>query len=123
MDTVLATYNIEELINEITQADVIFINGGYRGRLKDTLLEIGLERFRSLVEGKTVVGISAGANMLTKYYYSMAIGGIREGIGLLNIKLLTHSNDSDTVDRLKLLEAYGERLPVIPIPEEEYIEV
>ncbi len=123
VDTVLATYDMEYLVEEISKADVVFINGGYKGHLKDTLLAIGVERFRQLVEDKTLVGISAGANMLTKYYYSMASGGIWEGIGLLRIKLLTHSNDEEAPGRLSLLRSYKEQLPVITVAEEEYIEI
>lgn len=121
IETVLATYDMDELIEEITKADVIFINGGYKGHLKSTLLSIGVDKFKEMVHGKTLVGISAGANMLSKYYYSMASGGIREGIGLLKIKLLTHSNDSNASDKLKMLKEYKEDLPIKTVAEEEYV--
>ncbi len=123
VDTVLAAYDIGELLEEIQKADVIFINGGFKGHLRETLLSIGVEQLRKMFTGKTIVGISAGANMLTKYYYSMASGGIREGINFLPIKLLTHSNGPDSEEHKKLLQNYKEKLPVISIAEEEYITV
>lgn len=107
-------------LQDIAEADVIFINGGMKGNLKDTLLTIGEKRFRQAIDGKTLVGISAGANVLAKYYYSMVAGGIREGTGFLNIKLLTHYSEDET-EHLNELRAYGEDLPVITIPEEEYV--
>jgi len=121
VETILATYDMDELIKEITKADVIFINGGYKGHLKSTLLSIGIEKFKEIVQGKTLVGISAGANILSKYYFSMASGGIREGIGLLKIKLLTHSNDGNASDKLKMLKEYKEDIPIEIVAEEEFI--
>lgn len=123
VDTVLATYDMYELLEQISESDVIFINGGFKGHLKDTLLAIGAKRFTQMVEGKTLVGISAGANMLSKYYYSMAIDGIREGIGMINAKLLTHSNHENTPERIKQLKAHREDLPIIAVAEEEYVEL
>jgi peptidase E len=122
IQTSLASYDMDDLAEKITESDVIFINGGMKGHLKDTLLSFGLERFRQLVEGKTLVGISAGANVLTRYYYSMAIGGIREGTGFLNIKLLTHYSH-DEPEKLQNLKDFGEDLPIATIAEEEYIVV
>ena len=119
--TVLASYDIDELIEEITKADVIYINGGYRGNLRSTLLAIGVDELLRLIEGKTLVGISAGANMLAKYYYSMANNGIREGIGIFNIKLLTHSNSEDAAEKAELLANYKEDLPILKVAEEEYV--
>lgn len=119
--TVLATYDIDELAKEMAKADVIYINGGYKGCLRSTLLALGIDKFTQLIEGKTLVGISAGANTLAKYYYSMASGGIREGIGVLNIKLLTHSNSDDAAKQVELLANYKEDLPIWKVAEEEYI--
>lgn len=121
VDMILATYDTDEFVNEINQADVIFMNGGYRGFLKSTLLSIGVDNFKKMIQGKTLVGISAGANILSKYYYSLASRGIREGIGLLDIKLLTHSNDDDILNKEVLLAEYKEDLPIWKIAEEEYI--
>ncbi|MDB5176697.1 MAG: hypothetical protein JWN75_365 [Candidatus Saccharibacteria bacterium] len=120
IETLLATYDIDDLTEKIAESDVIFINGGMKGHLKDTLLSFGLDRFRQMIEGKTLVGISAGANILTRYYYSMAIDGIREGTGFLNIKLLTHYSN-DEPEKLNILTAFGENLPVMTVAEEEYI--
>lgn len=120
IETSLASYDMDDFAEKIAASDVIFINGGMKGHLKETLLAFGLERFRQMIEGKTLVGISAGANILTKYYYSMAIDGIRSGTGLLNIKLLTHYAD-DEPEKLNELKAFGEALPIVTVAEEEYV--
>jgi len=111
---------LDDFMQDISWADVVFINGGMKGHLKDTLLSIGAERFWQVLDGKTLVGISAGANVLSKYYYSMVAGAIREGTGFLNIKLLTHYSD-DEPEQMEALKAHGENLPIVTIPEEEYV--
>lgn len=119
IETSLASYDMDDFAEKITESNVIFLNGGMKGHLKDTLLSFGLERFRQMLEGKTLVGISAGANILSRYYYSMAINGIREGTGYLDIKLLTHYSE-DEPEKLDELQAYGKDLPIITVREEEY---
>lgn len=120
LDIRLATLDKAELIDQIKISDVIFINGGMRGCLKETLEN--LENFPELIKGKVVVGISAGANILAKYYYSSVAQGIREGIGLLPIKTFCHYREED-VKELKELEDYKENLPIYKIPEEKFIAI
>jgi len=119
IETRLATYDMDALLAGIAEADVIFINGGYKGHLRVTLGLIGIDNFRRRVKGKTLVGISAGANVLGRYYYSQGIDGIREGVGFLGAKVLTHYSAAKP-EQLELLTAYGEELPVVMIAEEEY---
>ncbi|MBW4061039.1 Type 1 glutamine amidotransferase-like domain-containing protein [Candidatus Saccharibacteria bacterium] len=120
LDTTMATYDMDELLGSIVEADVIFISGGYNGHLKDTLLTIGVKNFRQMIQGKTLVGISAGANILGVYYYSQGSEEIREGIGLLNIKVLTHYSEDQT-KQLALLKSYKEDIPTVTVAEEEYV--
>jgi peptidase E len=120
IETKLATSDMATFREDVAWADVIFINGGVRGNLKETLLSIGAEQFWQMLDGKTLVGISAGANVLSKYYYSSVIQGIREGAGFLDIKLLTHYSE-DEPGQMKALQPYGENLPIVVIPEEEYV--
>jgi peptidase E len=118
--TKMATYDMEELKEDIKKADIVFINGGMKGHLKSTLEKIG--DIRAIFSGKVVVGISAGANNLCKYYHSIVAEDIREGIGLLDYKIITHFND-DHLDKEKImmLEDYKEVLPLLKIQEEEYL--
>jgi peptidase E len=118
IETKMASYNMDELRDNIKHADVIFINGGLRGHLKETLEQPG--NFPELIAGKVLVGISAGANILSKYYYSTVADEIREGIGLLPIKLITHY-DKGMDEQINRLTNYGKELPILKIPEEKYI--
>lgn len=118
IETKLANDNLETFANDIAWSDVVFLSGGMKGNLKDVLLALGLDGLRELIAGKTLVGVSAGANIMAKYYYSTVIDGIREGTGLLNIKLCTHYDGE--IERLKLLESYGDNLPIVTIAEEEF---
>ena len=117
------TLNIEiasydDFENQLQKSDVIFINGGFKGHLKETIESI--DNFNGLISGKTVVGVSAGANILSTYYYSQGIDDIREGAGILSIKLFCHFDASLEVE-LKKLAIYKEDLPVYKIQEENYI--
>lgn len=120
IETMLATYDLDEFVANIEMADIILFSGGMRGRLKETIMTIGLDKFKHLINGKLLVGISAGANILSKYYYSSVAEGIREGTGLLNIKLLTHFR-ADQPEKLELLKAHRENLPIIKLAEEDYV--
>ena len=89
--------------------------------LKDALDKVEKEDYEGLVIGNDADNFCAGANILCKYYYSMVSEDIREGIGLLNYKLLTHySGEIMDGDKVKSLENYKEKIPLIKIPEEEY---
>lgn len=103
---------------QIKNSDVIFINGGFKGFLREALL--GIESLENILNNKIVVGISAGANMLAKYYYSQGGDEIREGIGLLPIKVICHYSE-DKFGQLELLKKYKEDLPIYKIPEESFV--
>jgi len=118
VQTTLATY--EGFVDEVSKSDVIFMNGGISGHLKPILLVVGIERFRQILAGKTLVGVSAGANVLSKYYFSTVAHEIREGAGFLGLKVMTHYSPDQT-EELEQLKAYGDDLPVVKIAEEEYL--
>ncbi len=118
IDLKMAKLETEELIKDIKNADVIFISGGMKGCLKEKLLEV--VDFREIIEGKVVVGISAGTNILCKYYYSNVTKKIREGIDILSVKIFCHYEES-MLDELRKLEEYNEDLPAYNVPEEKFI--
>jgi peptidase E len=110
--------NPEIFREQISNCDILYLSGGMRGCLKEVLEEI--EDLESILKDKIVVGVSAGANILSGYYYSSVASEIREGIGLLPMKLFTHYDESK-VEELNELREYGEELPVHTIGEEEFI--
>lgn len=112
-----AKFDIEELRDQVTHSDVVFIQGGMKGCLKERLEELG--NLSEMVKGKVVVGISAGANMLSKYYHSSVAHGVREGLGVLPIKMFCHYTEKN-IDELEELNKYKEKLPVYKIHEEKF---
>lgn len=108
----------DEFEEQIKNADVIFINGGFKGFLKEALLSI--KDLPAILQGKVIVGISAGANILAKYYYSQGAEDIREGIGLLPIKVFCHYSE-ELSKELGMLEIYKESLPIYKILEKTFV--
>ena len=78
----------ENFIEEIKSADVIYIRGGDTQKLKDTL--DGYPGFKELIKGKTVAGSSAGAYVLSTYYYTNSKGKVLEGYGCLPLRVVCH---------------------------------
>ncbi len=108
----------EDFREQLIASHVIFINGGFKGFLKEALL--GVNDLKELLHGKVVVGISAGANILSKYYYSQGGQEIREGIGLIPVKVFCHYSAENT-EELELLDKHKEKLPIYTIEEEKYV--
>lgn len=82
----------EHFLDEVKLADAIFFNGGSTSKL---MREI--EPFRdlkSLMGGKTIVGSSAGAYMMAKYGASHTEEVVREGLGLVPVRLICHYQSS-----------------------------
>lgn len=117
LNITMADLEIQVLRRQIQKSDIVFINGGLHGCLKETLNTLG--NFPTLIRGKTVVGISAGANILSKYYWSSVAQDIREGLGILPIKLICHYEPTDTAE-VQALERYKEKLPLHKITEEHF---
>lgn len=114
----LTIAKLETLQEQIKKADIIFFSGGMRGNLKEILM--GIDNLEYLLKDKIVVGVSAGANILSTYYYSSVANNVREGIGYLPIKLFAHYTD-EKKEELKVLKDYGEDIPTYTIPEEEFV--
>lgn len=63
----LSNDKIGAFVEQIKQADVIYLKGGNTNWLHDRLAEI--PDLINLLSGKIVAGSSAGALVLSKYYY------------------------------------------------------
>lgn len=83
---VRATEN--DFIDQVKNADVIYLRGGDTQKLKNQL-SIHPE-LRESISGKTIVGSSAGAYVLAKYYYTNSGNEVLEGFGFLPIRIICH---------------------------------
>ena len=121
----LVLANLDEFIEQVKWANVIYIKGGKTEPLLNELREqIGWEKE---LDNKTVSGSSAGAHAIAKYYYSLDKEGvIKGGLGLLPIKVVVHYRsdynapniDWDNADAV--LEDYKKDLEVVKLREGEF---
>jgi len=114
---VLADPNAEIFIKQIQNADIIFIMGGETIRLMSYLKNI--PNPKELFKDKIISGSSAGANFLSKYYYTINGKEVRSGLGILDIKTFPHYDQ--TLNReLEELKNYREDLPIYTLEEEKF---
>lgn len=114
----IANENPDTFERQIKHADVIYILGGENEPLQKILRRIS--NLKSLLEGKVIVGSSAGAYALSTYFYTHENKGIFEGLGILPIKTLAHYSKK-LENKLEELKNYKEHLKTYPIEETKYI--
>ncbi|MFA6099695.1 MAG: Type 1 glutamine amidotransferase-like domain-containing protein [Patescibacteria group bacterium] len=102
---------------QIKKSDIIFVRGGNTKLLMDVIQQT--PHFGQLLKDKVYFGSSAGAYLVSKYYYSNDRYQIEEGLGILPIKCFAHWDESQQKS-LEELEKYGEELPVTLLKEGEY---
>lgn len=119
----------ELFAEQIKKADVVLIQGG-----DDYLLKYWLSQFNlpKLWEGKTVVGSSAGSNILSSSFWTCDWRICMDGSGIVPIKFLPHYksdyglNDTrgpiDWEKGLLELKEYGDKtLPVHALKEGDFV--
>lgn len=112
----VAIKNLFELNKQIERADVVYIRGGYTPKLQGAMKKLDL---KNLFKNKVIAGSSAGAYLISKYYYSNDDEVLREGLGLLPIKCFCHyTSQKNILDKLK---KYKENLPLYKIPEQKFV--
>jgi len=116
--------NPEEFIDQVKWADAIFLRGGSSEELVRALQE-NIE-WTKYLDGKTVAGTSAGADALSKYYYGLDSLDVREGLGLVSVKVIPHFRadyhgwEFDWDRAYSDLENYKEELPILALAEGQF---
>lgn len=82
------TMNINNFVEISSWADVIYLTDGNSYLLKDTLL--GFKDVSPIWQGKTIVGTSAGADVLCHKYVYLPEKRIGQGLGWVSCDLFTH---------------------------------
>lgn len=118
---VKATEN--DFINQVKNADVIYLRGGDTQKLK-TQLSIYPELYESIL-GKTIAGSSAGAYVLSKYYYSNSKEEVFEGFGFLPIRVICHHQSkihpvSADIDPLTKIDRFDNGLELVLLRDYEW---
>jgi len=110
-------------INQVKKADVIYLRGGNTQQLK-AQISIHPELHESIL-GKTVAGSSAGAYVLSKYYYSNSKDEVLEGFGFLPIRVVCHYQSkvhpmSAGIDPLTKIDRFDNGLELVLLRDYEW---
>jgi cyanophycinase-like exopeptidase len=106
----LAEQNSEEFIQQLKKSQVLFLRGGETLRLKEYIKTV--DKFSELIKEKVIVAASAGAYILSEFYYDSQTLSISEGLGILPLKILCHYSD-ERKPRLELLKNHHSELPLL----------
>lgn len=85
--------NVENFSEQISRARAIFFRGGDDAKLFKCLRKAG--EWQQSLENKNVAGTSAGADVLSQYYYDITDGTIKEGLGLAKVKVIPHFESTE----------------------------
>ncbi len=114
----------EKFAQQVDWADVVYLTGGFTDVLNSALKKD--TRWLQYLEGKTIGGTSAGADVLGKYFYNLDTLVLGDGLGLLPIKVIPHwcsDYNAPNIDWDKAeteLKAYKEDLPLVTLREGEF---
>ncbi|MDO8560797.1 MAG: Type 1 glutamine amidotransferase-like domain-containing protein [bacterium] len=100
----------ENFIEQLKGASAIYMRGGETQQLFDTLKKY--PNFSEEILGKTVAGSSAGAYVLSKWFYSNSADDIFEGLAILPVKVIAHYNGEEDIVRL-LKEKHPQDMEIV----------
>ena len=116
----------ENFLEQLRRADVLYLRGGHSTQLLVDTLN-GYPDLKNMLSGKTVAGSSAGADAISQYYYGLDTPDeIKEGLGLLPVKVVVHYRSDynapninwDRVDGL--MESTHPEFPTINLAEGQF---
>ena len=115
----------EKFLEQVQWANAIYIRGGISEAQLIAFADQSGDWVKEL-DGKTLAGSSAGADVIAKYYYSLDDLKLGEGLGLVPVKVIPHwrsDYNAPNVDwdkALAELKNYKEDLPVLMLREGEF---
>lgn len=116
---ILAEDDPKIFIQQIKDANAIYMKGGRNELLLDKLKN--MEKLPELFRNKTIAGSSAGANIISQYYYSNDANRLEDGLGILPVKVYVHYSEGRDNAKLEELKKYKEDLKIYTIPEKEFV--
>ena len=114
----IANDNLGIFEEQVKEADVLYFRGGSNELLEERLK--GIKNLKELLKDRVVAGSSAGASLLSRYYFTRSKNRIEEGLGIIQIKVFVHYLESYE-NNLEKLRKYKEELETITIPETEFV--
>lgn len=103
-------------INQVKDSDAILIEGGNTEKLLGVLDKY--PDFKNVLANKTVAGSSAGAQVLSKYFYYGDGDKYLEGLGLVPVKLICHYDGNEQI--INKMNEYPKELELIVLKDYEY---
>jgi len=120
-----ASHDISQLIEQIKTNDILYFPWWNPHTYFDVINKI--ENFKEFLQNKIVAWTSWWAIMWSKAYYSSNSGNLKSWNGFIPVKMIAHRWAEKyplawREEKAELLDAYWEKLPIVKIPEQEYIE-
>ena len=78
----------DNFLEVLAWANTMYFRGGTTNLLTSAMREF--PEWHTMLDGKVIVGSSAGANMLSRYYNGLDEPGVRDGLGILPLKVMVH---------------------------------
>lgn len=127
-DFELELADISSFTEQVRYSDIIFLRWWYVSSLLEILSKN--KAWIKALDGKVLVGTSAGADVIAKYYYVLKTLRTGDGLWLLPIKFIPHRKTEvfDGIEQhidfdkiIKELKDYKEDLPIVTLKEWEFI--
>lgn len=115
---VLADAEPRKLADQIRSCQSVYLPGGNTHWLLEHLSPV--PDIEKLWNNKTVAGSSAGALVLTRFWYENDDDTYNQGLGLLPFKLFCHYSEEKQAS-LEKLKAFGDQSETKTLAEEKYI--
>lgn len=120
----------ETFLQQLDSADVVYFHGGDTNLLFKDLPNA--QSLKKHFKGRVISGSSAGANMLSKYYWSSTRGGFCEGRAILNVNVMVHYRPADARshkrtpedwerDEAEFQERVGNNQTITRLPEGRFV--
>ncbi len=122
--------NKDKFADQARVHDVLLFAGGNSRKLISSISKMNLNLLK-LFEGKIISGSSAGAHMISEWYYGHGEKNVKKGLGLLPVNVFTHYHPAKGTEfwlpdnrvkqiETKLINKSG-RKETITIREQEFV--
>lgn len=125
-EIICASKKAKAFFKQLKEVEAVYFRGSKTLKLMRRLKDIQ-KNLKEAFIGKTVLGSSAGALFLSKYYFDQDHNKILRGFNILPVKIITHYlakgrySPTSGKENLVMLKNYKEKLPTHAIKETEFI--
>jgi peptidase E len=114
-----AEEDLDTFKEQIDLADIVYFRGGNTDLLLRRISPLA-DQLTELFSGKVIAGSSAGVDFLAENYNGISIPGVHQGLGILPLDVVVHSDNREDVPKKslenmrKFSEENGNRLIEVP---------